>query len=121
MVNPSLTVSLAPFGVSSSASGAAQVDGGVHVVFPVLNSYSFTNSAQPSSSSSSFHSSYSGPNPFHLTRYWTFALLPRFNTRFLTTDSTSHSASGSSAALTTGGGGGAVRSNGSSSLGAGSR
>src|SRR5277367_258542 len=108
MVNPSLTVSLAPFGVSSSASGIVQVGGGVHVVFPVLNSYSFTNSEQPSRLSSSFHSSYSGPNPFHLTRYWTLCsfLRPRLTVHFLTIASTSHSASESSAARTIGGGGG---------------
>ena len=118
------SVSPASSGATSGASGAAQLGDGVHVMFPVLNSYSLTNLEQPSSSSSSFHSSYSGPNPFHLIRYCVLGLVfrpRRLNTLFLTTASTSYSASGSSTAFIMGGGGGAVRSKGSSSLGAGSK
>lgn len=108
---------------SLSAASKVQLVGGVHVVFPTAISYSFTSSLQFSSSSTSFHSSYSGPKPFHLIRYSVLVsfLRSRLIVRFLTMAPTSHSASGSSAAHMIGGGGGAVLSNGSSSFGAGSK
>src|SRR5437667_4304382 len=87
---------------SLSAASKVQLVGGVHVMFPTAISYSFTSLPQLSSSSTSFHLSYSGLKPFHLTRYSILGsfLRPHLTVRFLTMASTSHSASKSSAACT---------------------